>query len=239
MVLPPGAAKGAGLERLLTICGFSAHNLMAFGDAENDGSSGGEAAETVVPLLEQGGRAFVSYRPDRLDPRVLRSVHHCLATRLVEPEAVRAVQEHCGECGLREVNFAEIPPGEILLCDGQVARLRPALRRVPHIRHFYKYLEGPLPPGKRFWFRDAQASVEQEAASLYEFVQLVPTVPCASLEYHDRREDFSRWAEGALGDADLAARLRKLAHRQLTGKTLREALRQTVAVRYEELNALR
>ncbi|CAE6739536.1 HAD-IIB family hydrolase [Nitrospira defluvii] len=201
--------------------------------------SGGEAADEVVPLLEQGGWAFVSYRPDRLDPRVLRSVHHCLATRLVEPEAVRAVQEHCGECGLREVNFAEIPPGEILLCEGKVARLRPALRRVPHIRHFYKYLEGPLPLGKRFWFRDAQASVGQEAASLYEFVQLIQTVPCASLEYHDRREDFSRWAEGALGDADLAARLRKLAHRQLEGKTLREALRQTVAGRYEELNALR
>lgn len=38
MVLPSGAAKGTGLERLLTICGFSAHNLAAFGDAENDGS---------------------------------------------------------------------------------------------------------------------------------------------------------------------------------------------------------
>jgi hydroxymethylpyrimidine pyrophosphatase-like HAD family hydrolase len=201
--------------------------------------NGGEVAAAVAPLLENGGWAFVSYRPDRLDPVVLRSVHHCLTTRLVEPEAVRAVQEHCGECGLREVNFAEIPAGEILLCEGQVARLRPALRRVPHLRHFYKYLDVPLPPGKRFWFRDAQAGVGREAASLYEFFQLIPTVPLASLEYHDRREDFSRWAEGALGDADLAARLRKLAHRQLEGKALREALRQTVAARYEELNALR
>lgn len=70
-------------------------------------------------------------------------------------------------------------------------------------------------------------------------MQLIPTVPLVSFEYHDRREDFARWAEGALGDVDLAARPRKLAHRQLEGKTLREALRQTVAVRYEELNALR
>ena len=201
--------------------------------------NGGEAAGSVIPLLDHGGWAFVSYRPDRLDPMVLGSVHHCLATRMVEPEAVRAVKEHCGDCGIRDVNFAEIPSGEILLCEGQVARLRPALRRIPHIRHFYKYLEVPLPPEKRFWFRDARAAVGHEAASLYEFLQIIQTVPHASLEYHDHREDFSRWAVSALGDADLAARLRKLAHRQLKGKQLRDAIRQTVAARYEELNALR
>lgn len=201
--------------------------------------NGGEAAGSVIPLLDHGGWAFVSYRPDRLDPMVLGSVHHCLATRMVEPEAVRAVKEHCGDCGIRDVNFAEIPSGEILLCEGQVARLRPALRRIPHIRHFYKYLEVPLPPEKRFWFRDAREAVGHEAASLYEFLQIIQTVPHASLEYHDHREDFSRWAVSALGDADLAARLRKLAHRQLKGKQLRDAIRQTVAARYEELNALR
>ena len=201
--------------------------------------NGGEVATAVVPLLGNGGWAFVSYRPDRLDPIVLRSIHHCLITRLVELEAVRALQQYCGECGTSGVNFGEILPGEILLCGGQVARLRPALRRVPHIRHFYKYLDVPLPPGKCFWFRDAEGGVGQEAASLYEFLRLIPAVSLASLEYHDRREDFVRWTEGTLGDAELAARLRKLAHRQLEGKTLREALRQTAAVRYEELNALR
>jgi hydroxymethylpyrimidine pyrophosphatase-like HAD family hydrolase len=202
-------------------------------------SNGGEVAAEVVTLLENGGWAFVSYRPDRLDPAVLRSIHHCLTTRLVELEAVRALQQYCGDCGTRDVIFAEIPPGEILLCGGQVVRLRPVLRRIPHVRHFYKYFDVPLPPGKRFWFRDAEGGVGREAASLYEFLRLTTTVPLASLEYHDRREDFVRWAEGILGDAELAVRLRKLAHRQLEGKSLREALRQTVAVRYEELNALR
>ena len=201
--------------------------------------NGGEVAAALVPWLDKGGWAFVSYRPDRLDPAVLRSVHHCLTTRLAEPEAVRALQQYCGECGTQDVNFGEIPPGEILLCGGQVARLRPALRRVPHVRHFYKYLDVPLPPGKRFWFRNAQGETGVEAASLYELLRLIPTVPLASLTYHDHREDFARWAEEALGDTDLAARLRKLAHRQLQGKPLREALRQTISVRYEELNALR
>ena len=36
MVLPPGASKGSGLERLLGLCGFSPRNLVSFGDAEND-----------------------------------------------------------------------------------------------------------------------------------------------------------------------------------------------------------
>jgi hydroxymethylpyrimidine pyrophosphatase-like HAD family hydrolase len=36
MILPAGTAKGAGLERLLRLCGYSPRNLIAFGDAEND-----------------------------------------------------------------------------------------------------------------------------------------------------------------------------------------------------------
>jgi HAD superfamily hydrolase (TIGR01484 family) len=36
MVLPSGATKGSGLERLLAMCGLSPRNLAAFGDAEND-----------------------------------------------------------------------------------------------------------------------------------------------------------------------------------------------------------
>ena len=199
--------------------------------------SGSEVANALIPQLEGDGWAFVSYRPDRLDPVVLQSVHHCLLTRLTEPEAIKAVREHCGECGLVETNLAAMPVGGVLLGD-RIVRLRPALRRVPHIRHLYKYVDVPLPPGKRFWFRDAQAGMGMEAASLYEFLHLIPAVPLASLEYHDGREDFSEWAETALGDVDLAARLRKLSHRQLRGEPLREALLQTVVTRYDELNAL-
>jgi hydroxymethylpyrimidine pyrophosphatase-like HAD family hydrolase len=200
---------------------------------------GGEVPAALKPLLPEGGWAVVSYRPDRLDPGVLHSVHHCLLTRLTVPEAVLAVQRHCGDCRTGEVNLAEIPTGDVYLCGGQVVRLRPGLRRVPHMRHLYKYLDVPLPPGKRFWFRDAKGWVGKEAANLFEFVHLLPSLPLTSLEFHDQREDFAGWVEGALGDMDLAARLRKLSHRQLDGERLREALRQTVSTRYEELKALR
>jgi len=56
MILPPGAAKGAGLDRMLAICGFSPRNLVSFGDGENDLSllglaDIGVAVADAVPAL--------------------------------------------------------------------------------------------------------------------------------------------------------------------------------------------
>ncbi len=56
MILPPGAAKGAGLERMLAMCGFSPRNLVSFGDGENDLSllgiaDVGVAVADAVPAL--------------------------------------------------------------------------------------------------------------------------------------------------------------------------------------------
>jgi hypothetical protein len=117
--------------------------------------------------------------------------------------------------------------------------MRPAIRRVPHVRHLYKYLDIPLPQGKRFVFRAEKGYLGIEAASLYELCRLIPTLPLESLEYHDRREDFVKWAEGTLGDAALASRLRKVANRRYQGEELREALDQVVSSHYEEVRKLR
>jgi hydroxymethylpyrimidine pyrophosphatase-like HAD family hydrolase len=200
---------------------------------------GSEVAGTILPMAKEGGWCFVSYRPDRIDPLILQSLHHCLLTRLKEPEGIRMIQEHCKDCGTVGGAVSDLPAGSVLLCGGKVLRLHPAIRRVPHIRHLYKYMDEPLPPHKRFWFRDSRTGIGREAASLYEFLQLIPTLPIESLEYHDRRQDFARWVNGALGDADLAARLQKISNRQLHDDELREALHQTVMARYQEMNALR
>ncbi|NJN69081.1 MAG: hypothetical protein HC801_01360 [Nitrospira sp.] len=77
-----------------------------------------------------------------------------------------------------------------------------------------------------------------EAASLYELCRLIPTLPLESLEYHDRRDDFVKWAESTLGDGGLASRLRKVANRRSQGEDLREALNQTVSTHYEEIRRL-
>lgn len=200
---------------------------------------GGEVTELLRPLLEAGGWAFVSYRPDRLSESVLSALHHCLLTRLTDRHIGDCLRARCARCDLPDVGLDQIPMGSALLCGGGIVRLRPAIRRVPHVRHLYKYLDVPLPPGKRFFFRTEKGYLGVEAASLYELARLIPTIPLESLEYHDRREDFVKWAEGALGDGGLAARLRKVANRRYQGSELREVLRQVVTTHYEEIRQLR
>jgi hypothetical protein len=200
---------------------------------------GSEVTDLLRPLLEAGGWAFVSYRPDRLSESVLSSLHQCLLTRITDRHIGDCLRTRCARCDLPDAGLDQIPMGSALLCGGGIVRLRPAIRRVPHVRHLYKYLDVPLPPGKRFSFRAEKGYLGVEAASLYEFARLIPAIPLESLEYHDRREDFVKWAEGALGDGGLAARLRKVANRRYQGSELREALSQVVAAHYEEIRQLR
>lgn len=200
---------------------------------------GSEVTTLLRPLLDAGGWTFVSYRPDRLSESVLTSLHHCLLTRLTDRHIGDHLRTHCAVCGLQNARFDQIPMGSALLCSGETVRMRPAIRRVPHVRHLYKYLDVPLPQGKRFSFRTETEFLGVEAASLYELSHLIPTLPLESLEYHDRREDFVKWAEGTLGDGGLASRLRKVANRHYKGEELREALNQVVSTHYEEIRQLR
>jgi hypothetical protein len=189
------------------------------------------------PMLADGGWAFVSYRPDRLVSQVLAGLDQCIFTRLSEAEATRALRETT-KCTLA-APLADIPRGYAWLCGQQVVRLRPNTRRVPHIRHLYKYLDTPLPKHKRFFFRDDRGFLDVEAASLFEFLQCLRRLPTSSLAYHQSRGDFARWADIALGDGILADHLHKLAQRPLAGEVLRQALLQRLETHYEELRSLR
>ncbi|MFO0700746.1 MAG: HAD-IIB family hydrolase [Nitrospira sp.] len=200
---------------------------------------GSEVSSLLHPVLNAGGWAFVSYRPDRLSGSVLASLHHLLLTRITDNVIADCLRTHCTTCNLKGASLDQTPMGSAVLCGGEVVRMRPAIRRVPHIRHLYKYLDIPLPPGKRFVFRTEKGLVGIEAASLYELCRLIPTLPLESLEYHDRRDDFVKWAESTLGDTGLASRLRKVANRRYQGEELREALEQTVSTHYEEIRRLR
>lgn len=200
---------------------------------------GSEVASLISPVLQMGGWAFVSYRPDRLSKSVLTSLHQLLLTRITDRTIGDCLRTQCAVCSLKGASLDQVPMGSALLCGGDVVRMRPAIRRVPHVRHLYKYLDIPLPPGKRFAFCTEKGCLGVEAASLYELAHLIPTVSLESLEYHDRREDFVKWAEWTLGDAGLASHLRKVANRRYKGNELREALDHVVSTHYEEVRRLR
>ena len=192
----------------------------------------------LTPMLVLGGWALVSYRPDRLDAQVLAAINHCVVTRLSETESVQTVQaiNHLPSAEL----LANTPNGHIWLCDQRQLRLRSAPRRVSHSRHFYKYLDMPLPRPKRFYFHTPQAYLGVEAASLFEFKEILCHLPLESLIYHHTRGDFAAWVKGTLGDEVLASHLEKLSRRKaLVGEALRQALLQWVTARYTELHALR
>ncbi len=189
--------------------------------------------EVLTPMLAGGGWAFVSYSPAQLGDPVLSALSHCLLTRLNEADSIRAVRQQFQ----LPASIPERIPRQYVWVSGKgMVRLLSNARRVPHIRHLYKYLDNPLPKQKRFYFRDKHGYLGLEAASLFEYLQLLARLPIESLSYHQARDDFAAWAEGALGDAELAAHLRKLAHRQLTGESLRKALLRCVARHYAELH---
>ncbi len=189
--------------------------------------------EALAPMLTGGGWAFVSYSPAQLGNPLLSTLNHCLLTRLSDADSSRVLHQ---QFQLPENIPADVPRQHVWDCNDGMVRLLPDTRRVPHIRHLYKYLDNPLPKHKRFYFRDERGYLGLEAASLFEYLQLLSDLPVESLAYHQTRNDFAAWAEGALGDAELAAHLRKLAHRQLKGETLRTTLLQCVADHYAALH---
>ncbi len=194
---------------------------------------GNDVSRALLPMLPQGGFAFVSFRPDRLAGAVLARLDRCLLTRLSEPELADTIRR---QFSLPE-SPAQIPAGHVWLCGERLVRLRPAPRQVPHVRHLYKYLDTPLAPYERFHFHDKRGFLGLEAASLFELLKILPEVPTSSLVFHQARGDFAAWASGALGDDVLAGHLYNLAQRPLEPEALREALLQYVAMRYAELHA--
>ena len=78
----------------------------------------------------------------------------------------------------------------------------------------------------------------KSAANLWDFKNALQVLPDESLSYHMQRGDFERWFRDVLNDTELARRMGKIAHRELSNDQLREALSEIVESRYEELETL-
>jgi len=73
------------------------------------------------------------------------------------------------------------------------------------------------------------------AWSLKGFLQVLPKVSIKSLEFHNKRGDFERWAEKSLYDKRLMAKLKQIRLSKVNGETLRKMLIKTFKERFDEL----
>lgn len=212
---------------------------------------GGAFADALLPPLSEGGFALVTYRPSMLHSRILSHLENWLITQMnliEEIEAIGGVLCSSGGKGPDPAGLRMLGLGEAYMCLSAkeewlapsygAVKLRAASRAVPHIRHLHKYMRAPLPPDKRFEFRDESGRYFGSAASLWEFLEAIKAAPVDSVQFHLHRGDFERWAGKALRDQELSRKLRKLANRRLGKAESREALYSIVESHYRELESL-
>jgi alpha-amylase len=77
---------------------------------------------------------------------------------------------------------------------------------------------------------------EKMAWSLEGFPAAIQKVGLESLEFHNSRGDFEKWAEKSLHDRALSAQLRRIRLAELKGMQLRESLAKVTEQRFDELH---
>ncbi|MFN8498698.1 MAG: DUF5752 family protein [Anaerolineae bacterium] len=210
----------------------------------------GALTDLFLDAMEWGGFSLISYRPSLVAPVILEKLDHLLLTHLDWAEETHALAPLLGpyRTGDETLNqLSALPKGHAYLCTGakgtgliaaaEVVRFKVSDRTSSHVRHLHKYLRAPLPGHRRFYFNQPGGDGLGSAANLWEFREQVGRVPVASLRYHLRNGDFVRWLTDVLHDEELARRVQKVAHRNLDGEDLRQALLEVVINRYEELES--
>jgi hypothetical protein len=93
-----------------------------------------------------------------------------------------------------------------------------------------------VPVEKAFHFFTALGKpTGQFATSIFEFLEAVKKVDLKSLEFHLKRNDFSKWLKDVIKDDTLASELEKLRTLELSGEKLRDRIVEMIDVRCKEL----
>ena len=74
------------------------------------------------------------------------------------------------------------------------------------------------------------------AWSLKGFAKALQKISTKSLEFHNRRRDFEKWAEKSLHDKTLSKQLKKTRLAKLRGEPLRKAIGKVIEEKFDELN---
>jgi phosphoglycolate phosphatase-like HAD superfamily hydrolase len=201
--------------------------------------------------LELNGYTLVTYRASELAPGVLAAAEAVVVTRESDPTEVHALFELCSSCrrATSEAEWAKLLEGllvgeAVLLpitteAHGTALRIRMVPRLTPHVRHFTKYLDTPIPQSRAFVFTRDGSAFGPRARTLTELVIALEAQPPQVLDGHLRRSDFSRWVCDVFGDHALASELRQIedAHRHLASGDGAGAIGRAIRARYELLQA--
>jgi len=215
-------------------------------------AEGGSLTELILKSMASGGFGIVSYQLSRVAPELLKKLDQWIITRLTDKDDLLSLRKNLSTPICESMDWTQLsrqPVGKAYFCKNHMLQsdevrnrlieFEVARRVVPHVRHLHKYLRAPLPMSKRFYFHlDVDSKAPRTVASLWEFKEALNELSISTLRYHLKREDFERWLRDVLHDKELARRIRKLSHRPLDDKALREAMIATVADRYEELESL-
>lgn len=175
-----------------------------------------------------GNFLFVTYRPSL----VAGSIHDRVGAYVVAPITIE--EERYFMTGLLRSRVSDGgPPHDALaeLNQQRVGLLRldgdrrdwrvftPGSRVSAHAHHGRKYADARVSDQRAFHFLNGAGQTTVAAHNLVEFCGAVSSVGKDSLRHHLLHGDFSRWIGEVLGDADLAAGLRKLEETTRAGAT--------------------
>jgi hydroxymethylpyrimidine pyrophosphatase-like HAD family hydrolase len=197
--------------------------------------------------LELNGYTLVTYRASTLCPEILQSSEAVLVTRESDPKEVRGLLSLCRACagGQSEEEWQAILGGLILgealvlpitkEAEGRMRRIRLAPRLTPHVRHFAKYIDIPVPEARAFVFWRDRTPAGLLARTMREFVAVLEHAGPEIFDGHLRRHDFSRWIAEVFGDYPLAAQVRaaESAYSADSRVDVRGKLSEIVRSRYE------
>lgn len=165
------------------------------------------------------GYCLITYRPEKLASEVLESIDVIVA--IPGGKAPRAGHEADPLETLESLYGMDLPAagegeseGEVFLArpgGGEpVRRFRPGARRMPHVRHWHKYVTASLPHELQFIFRGEGGEARQVCGNVADFHRALVASAPEAIQYHARRGDFSRWLRQAIQDLALARRIHEL-----------------------------
>jgi hypothetical protein len=201
--------------------------------------------------LEQSGYTLVTCRASGLHRKIISACQAVIVTRESHPTEVRVLRMLCAECSptIDEHEWGQILDklviGEAVVLPGAVEsggrprRVRLAPRLTPHVRHFAKYIDIPVPEARAFvfWRNGAPGG---RARTLREFIGVIETTPSGALNEHARRGDFSKWIAGVFGDYPLAQSVRCLEEEYSAGtiSDINARLSEVIRARYDLIDPL-